>query len=139
MTLLDQRSAGPASEPVQTELSPFVERHLGPDPAQQRAMLQALGYSSLDAFVQAVVPSDILDESAPQAAMPAGVGEAAALAELREIADANQLRRSLIGLGYHDTVTPALIQRHVLENPAWYTAYTPYQAEIAQGRLEALL
>ena len=139
MTLLDQRSAGPASEPVQTELSPFVERHLGPDPAQQRVMLQALGYSSLDAFVQAVVPSDILDETAPQGAMPAGVGEAAALAELREIADANQLRRSLIGLGYHDTVTPALIQRHVLENPAWYTAYTPYQAEIAQGRLEALL
>jgi glycine dehydrogenase len=72
-------------------------------------MLQALGYSSLDAFVQAVVPSDILDETAPQAVMPAGVGEAAALAELREIADANQLRRSLIGLGYHDTVTPALI------------------------------
>jgi len=102
-------------------------------------MLEALGFTSLVAFVRAVVPGDILDGQPPIEAMPAGVGEADALDALRSIADANAVRRSLIGLGYHDTATPALIQRHVLENPAWYTAYTPYQAEIAQGRLEALL
>ena len=86
------------------------------------------------AFLADVVPEDILDESPPQGVLPPGCGEAEALAHLREIAASNDSRRSLIGLGYYGTATPALIQRHVFENPAWYTAYTPYQAEIAQGR-----
>jgi glycine dehydrogenase len=101
-------------------------------------MLKALGFKDLDAFLSAVVPANIFDSLPPVEALPRGCTEASALAELRGLADANQLRRSLIGLGYYDTVTPAVIQRQVLENPSWYTAYTPYQAEIAQGRLEAL-
>jgi glycine dehydrogenase len=117
-----------------------VERHLGPSPQELQAMLDRLGASDLEAFVAEVVPADILiDASAAAADLPLGVDEAQALNELRAIAATNQVRRSLIGLGYYGTVTPALIQRHVLENPCWYTAYTPYQAEIAQGRLEALL
>ena len=102
-------------------------------------MLAALGYSDMDAFLADVVPEDILDPAAPQDVLPSGCGEAVALNELSAIASNNESRRSLIGLGYFGTATPALIQRHVFENPAWYTAYTPYQAEIAQGRLEALL
>ena len=136
MTLLDQRTA--ASKTVQP-ISPFVRRHIGPEPQAVDQMLQALGFADLDAFIQAVVPGDILDPEPPCADLPEGVDEAPALAELRTIASCNQLSRSLIGLGYFETVTPALIQRQVLENPSWYTAYTPYQAEIAQGRLEALL
>ena len=119
---------------------PFVQRHLGPSPAEQRQMLAELGLANLDQLAAAVVPADIL--MAPEAAaegLPQPCGEPQALAELAELAATNVVRRSLIGLGYHGTVTPALIQRHVLENPAWYTAYTPYQAEISQGRLEALL
>ncbi|PZV22868.1 MAG: glycine dehydrogenase (aminomethyl-transferring) [Cyanobium sp.] len=120
--------------------SPFLERHLGPSPQELQAMLERLGASDLETFVAEVVPADILiDASAAAADLPLGVDEAQALGELRAIAATNQVRRSLIGLGYYGTVTPALIQRHVLENPCWYTAYTPYQAEIAQGRLEALL
>jgi glycine dehydrogenase len=103
-------------------------------------MLAELGLSSLDDLAREVVPSGIL--LTPEAAaegLPQAVSEAEALAELAEIAGRNGSQRSLIGLGYYGTATPALIQRHVLENPCWYTAYTPYQAEIAQGRLEALL
>ncbi|MEB3276485.1 MAG: glycine dehydrogenase (aminomethyl-transferring), partial [Cyanobacteriota bacterium] len=103
-------------------------------------MLAELGLASLEDLAAAVVPADILLPPAAAAEdLPQPCGEAEALAELQAIADRNQLRRSLIGLGYHGTATPAVIQRHVLENPAWYTAYTPYQAEISQGRLEALL
>jgi glycine dehydrogenase len=102
-------------------------------------MLQTLGYQHLDDFIKDVVPDDILDAAPPRDVLPAGCGEAEALADLGTIAAKNLVQRSLIGLGYHGTATPALIQRHVFENPAWYTAYTPYQAEIAQGRLEALL
>ena len=103
-------------------------------------MLEQLGASDLESFVAEVVPADILLDAATAAAgLPEGCDEAKALAELEQIAAANQLRRSLIGLGYYGCVTPALLRRHVFENPAWYTAYTPYQAEIAQGRLEALL
>jgi glycine dehydrogenase len=103
-------------------------------------MLAELGCGDLESFVAEVVPPDILlpPELAGQG-LPQGCDEAQALAELAQIAAANQTCRSLIGLGYAATVTPALLQRHVFENPAWYTAYTPYQAEIAQGRLEALL
>ena len=120
-------------------VSPFLERHLGPGNAEQRSMLKTLGYSDMAAFIADVVPSDILDEHPPSEAMPEGCSESEALEDLRRIVADNTVRRSLIGLGYHGTATPALIQRHVFENPAWYTAYTPYQAEIAQGRLEALL
>ncbi len=130
------RSAGTGS-PAD---SPFLPRHLGPSAADQDRMLERVGSADLESFVAEVVPADILlPPGAAEAGLPVGVGEAQALAELRTIAAANQVRRSLIGLGYAGTATPALIQRHVLENPCWYTAYTPYQAEIAQGRLEALL
>ena len=121
-------------------LSPFVARHIGPTAAEQASMLADLGLGSLEELIAEVVPEAIrLDAAAALEGLPAGCGEADALAELQQIAAANQVRRSLIGLGYHDCITPALLQRHVFENPAWYTAYTPYQAEISQGRLEALL
>ena len=118
----------------------FPIRHLGPDQEDRTQMLSELGLGSLEQLSEAIVPADIL-LSPDQAAegLPQPCGEAEALEELATIAAANRPGRALIGLGYHDTVTPALIQRHVLENPCWYTAYTPYQAEIAQGRLEALL
>ena len=119
--------------------SPFLQRHVGPSDAEQHQMLQALGYQHMDDFIKDVVPDDILDDAPPRDVLPPGCGEAEALADLGTIAAENRVQRSLIGLGYHGTATPALIQRHVFENPAWYTAYTPYQAEIAQGRLEALL
>jgi glycine dehydrogenase len=103
-------------------------------------MLSELGLDSLEALAAQIVPADILlPQAAAAEGLPFACGEAEALAELAQIAAANRTYRSLIGLGYHGTATPALIQRHVLENPCWYTAYTPYQAEIAQGRLEALL
>ncbi|MEB3332430.1 MAG: aminomethyl-transferring glycine dehydrogenase [Synechococcaceae cyanobacterium] len=118
----------------------FLGRHIGPSADDQRRMLGDLGFRSLDGLSEAVVPQDILITAAEAAAgLPQPCGETEALAELARIAARNQVQRSLIGLGYHDTATPAVIQRHVLENPAWYTAYTPYQAEISQGRLEALL
>ena len=118
----------------------FLQRHLGPSPAEQQQMLAELGLADLEALAAAIVPADILLPPAAAAeGLPQPCDEAAATAELAALASANQVRRSLIGLGYHGTVTPALIQRQVLENPSWYTAYTPYQAEISQGRLEALL
>ena len=118
----------------------FIGRHIGPSAAEQQRMLAELGASSLEALAAQVVPADLLlDPAASAAGLPEPCSEAQALAELAEIAAANQLQRSLIGQGYYGTATPALIQRQVFENPAWYTAYTPYQAEIAQGRLEALL
>ncbi|HEV7524058.1 MAG TPA: aminomethyl-transferring glycine dehydrogenase, partial [Acidimicrobiia bacterium] len=115
----------------------FVDRHIGPRADDQAAMLAALGYGSLDELVEAAVPSVIREP------VPLGLTEAEseteALAHLRELAGRNEVFTSLIGLGYHDTITPPVILRNVLENPAWYTAYTPYQPEISQGRLEALL
>ena len=115
----------------------FADRHIGPSEADQRAMLRALGYDSLDAFIAAVVPADIRLRGSLK--VPAARSEQEALAELRALAGQNQVYRSYLGMGYHDTHTPGVILRNVLENPGWYTAYTPYQAEIAQGRLEALL
>ena len=115
----------------------FAERHIGPSESDQRAMLRALGYDSLDTFIAAVVPADIRLRGSLKLA--AAKSEQDALAELRAIAGQNQVYRSYLGMGYHDTYTPGVILRNVLENPGWYTAYTPYQAEIAQGRLEALL
>ncbi|MEB3307581.1 MAG: aminomethyl-transferring glycine dehydrogenase [Cyanobacteriota bacterium] len=121
-------------------LSPFAARHIGLSEADQERMLAELGCRDLESFVSEVVPPTILlDPITASRQLPEGCCEALALAELQEIASANLGRRSLIGLGYAGTATPAVLQRHIFENPAWYTAYTPYQAEIAQGRLEALL
>ena len=130
------------TDPSVREHDFFVRRHVGTDSDTQRHMLEVLGYETLDQMIQAAVPSTILlenDAGEAASAVPQGATEPAALSELRELADRNTVRRSLIGMGYHGTHTPAVIQRNVLENPAWYTAYTPYQPEISQGRLEALL
>ena len=115
----------------------FVGRHVGPDAAETRAMLDVLGLDSLDQLIDKVIPASIL--SAAPLALPEGRSEPETLALLRTIADKNRVLRSFIGTGYHGTFTPTVILRNVLENPAWYTAYTPYQPEISQGRLEALL
>ena len=115
----------------------FPSRHIGPDASEQARMLAALGYDDLDAFTADVVPEVIRWHDG--LALPAGVSEAGALAELRRLGDANRPVTSMIGLGYAGTHTPGVILRNILENPAWYTAYTPYQPEISQGRLEALL
>jgi glycine dehydrogenase len=115
----------------------FVRRHIGPRPEETAAMLKLLGYADLDAMVDAAVPGPIRLGRALQ--LPAARTEHEALAALKDIASQNQVCRSYIGMGYYDCITPAVIQRNVLENPGWYTQYTPYQAEISQGRLEALL
>jgi glycine dehydrogenase len=115
----------------------FVPRHNGPSDADVKAMLAALGHPSLDALIDATVPANIRLSRA--LALPPAMSEQEALAAFRRMVAPNQVWRSFIGLGYSTTHTPAVIQRNVLENPGWYTAYTPYQAEIAQGRLEALL
>ena len=115
----------------------FVPRHIGPSAADTSAMLQTLGYPSLDALIDATVPTNIRFKRA--LALPAPMSEQDALAEFKALVSANEVWRNFIGLGYSTTHTPAVIQRNVFENPGWYTAYTPYQAEIAQGRLEALL
>jgi glycine dehydrogenase len=115
----------------------FAGRHIGPRPAETAEMLAAVGYDSLEALVEATLPEGV-HERAPMD-VPAAADESAVLALLRERAAANDVYTSMIGLGYYGTVTPAVIQRNVLENPAWYTAYTPYQPEISQGRLEMLL
>ncbi len=115
----------------------FVSRHIGPSDADVLAMLDALGYKSLDAFVDAVIPDSIRFRGTLD--VPAERSEQDALASFRAEMSGNQGWRSFLGMGYSGTHTPAVIQRNVLENPGWYTAYTPYQAEIAQGRLEALL
>ena len=122
--------------------SAFQHRHIGTDPAAQRHMLDALGYDSLTDLVHAAIPENIQIEhfrDVTDSLLPEPVTEAEALAELRELAGRNTVRRSMIGLGYYNTFTPAVIKRNVLENPSWYTAYTPYQPEISQGRLEALI
>ncbi|HEV3429890.1 MAG TPA: aminomethyl-transferring glycine dehydrogenase [Paraburkholderia sp.] len=118
----------------------FAARHIGPDTADQQAMLDALGFASRAALMDAVIPAQIRrKETLPLGPFAQPRSEAEAIAALRALADKNQVFRSYIGQGYYDTHTPAVILRNVLENPAWYTAYTPYQPEISQGRLEALL
>jgi glycine dehydrogenase len=114
----------------------FVCRHIGPSAEETAKMLAGLGFASLEAFIAAVVPPHI--RLARPLGLPEGRSEPAVLAELRALAAQNQVFRSCIGMGYSDCVTPPVIQRNILENPGWYTAYTPYQAEISQGRLEAL-
>lgn len=125
-----------AFENLQTS---FADRHIGTTPADQQAMLDVVGQPSLDALVRAAIPESIHVGPVADSVIPAAVGETEALAELRAKAGRNTVRRAMIGLGYHGTHTPAVIQRNVLENPSWYTAYTPYQPEISQGRLEALI
>jgi glycine dehydrogenase len=115
----------------------FYPRHIGPSESEQQEMLKLLGYDSLDAFIDAVVPADI--RLRRPLALPPGRDEREVLQALRRIALQNEPFRSYLGMGYHGCFTPPVVQRNILENPGWYTAYTPYQAEIAQGRLEALL
>src|ERR1700683_1138854 len=117
-------------------MTDFAARHIGPSQAAQQHMLAGHGYSSLGELTEAALPAGT---KAAELSLPAPLSEAEALAELRRMAGRNQLLTSMIGLGYYGTITPAVIRRNVLENPAWYTAYTPYQPEISQGRLEALL
>ncbi|PPH26389.1 glycine dehydrogenase (aminomethyl-transferring) [Rathayibacter rathayi] len=116
----------------------FESRHIGTDADAQRTMLAALGYDSVEALVTAAVPESIQVRDLARV-LPAPATETEALAELRALAARNTVRRPMIGLGYYGTHTPAVIKRNVLENPSWYTAYTPYQPEISQGRLEALI
>ena len=116
----------------------FADRHIGLDTDARQLMLDALRYPDLASMMDAAVPTAIR-QSSPLRTLPEPASEAEVLAELRAIADHNTVRRSLIGQGYYGTFTPAVIQRNVFENPSWYTAYTPYQPEISQGRLEALL
>src|ERR1044071_6611227 len=119
------------------DIDSFARRHIGPNEEERRAMLREVGFDSLDALIDATVPKDIRLNRELNLQQARSEGEA--LAELRAIAQRNKITRSFIGAGYYDCITPPVIQRNILENPGWYTAYTPYQAEIAQGRLEALL
>ena len=116
--------------------SEFIQRHIGPSEKEQTEMLEDLGLSSIDELVRQIVPDSILLRGDNK--LPDGCSEHEALTELKELAGRNKVKRSLIGQGYYGTITPPVIQRNVFENPAWYTSYTPYQAEISQGRLEAL-
>jgi glycine dehydrogenase len=118
-------------------LGEFVSRHIGPSAEERDEMARAAGYASLEELIAAVVPPSIARGAA--LGLPAGRSEAETLADLRALAGRNEIFRSFIGQGYYGTYTPSVILRNVLENPAWYTAYTPYQPEISQGRLEALL
>ena len=115
----------------------FSARHIGPSPDEQQRMLAVTGHASLDELTAAALPPGLADPHPLD--LPPAASEAEALAELRRLAGRNTVAQSMIGLGYYGTITPAVIRRNVLENPAWYTAYTPYQPEISQGRLEALL
>ncbi len=137
MSELSTLSTGHGLPPTLEPTDKFVHRHIGPTASETAQMLHELGFASLDAFIDSVVPAGIRLSEPLQ--IPAGVGEHEALATLRTIAGKNQVNRSYIGMGYSDCVTPPVILRNLLENPGWYTQYTPYQAEISQGRLEALL
>ena len=127
----------PASRAPSRAADSFVHRHIGPNAAEAEAMLELLGYDSIDALIDAAVPKRI--RMAKPLAIHEGMSEFEALKRLRQSASKNELYRSYLGMGYSDCITPPVVQRNILENPGWYTAYTPYQAEIAQGRLEALL
>src|SRR5437588_2364806 len=124
---IDLRQSGPD----------FARRHIGPNEKEAVEMLRSLGFENLDALIDATVPKNIrLDR---ELNLPEAKSENEALAELRATSKKNKIAKSFIGAGYSDSITPPVIQRNILENPGWYTAYTPYQAELAQGRLEALL
>ncbi|HEX5694570.1 MAG TPA: aminomethyl-transferring glycine dehydrogenase subunit GcvPA, partial [Arenimonas sp.] len=115
----------------------FLERHIGPNDAEVAHMLRTIGHDSLESLTDAIVPASI--RSAVPLALPEAISEVEAIAKIRQVASRNQVFRSFIGQGYYGTHTPNVILRNILENPAWYTAYTPYQAEISQGRMEALI
>ncbi len=115
----------------------FARRHIGPPESEAKSMLKSLGFDSIEAFTRSVVPPSIYFEKALD--LPAAKSETDALIELKALAEKNRRAKSYLGMGYSDCITPGVIQRNILENPGWYTQYTPYQAEIAQGRLEALL
>ncbi|MCH6255545.1 aminomethyl-transferring glycine dehydrogenase [Puniceicoccaceae bacterium K14] len=119
------------------KLDAFAPRHLGVSSAEATSMAQKIGFETVDALIDEAVPQSIRISEIP--GLPKPTGESAMLAELKEIASKNEVRRSYIGLGYANTLTPTVILRNILENPGWYTQYTPYQAEISQGRMEALL
>jgi glycine dehydrogenase len=120
------------------QYSSFERRHIGPTSSQENELLKALGYSDLTSFISDVVPRNIAMAKKLSDALPLPLNEVQAIDSLREIADKNLVFNSFIGCGYYGTITPPVVLRNVLENPAWYTAYTPYQPEISQGRLEAL-
>ena len=122
---------------LERPLDPFVRRHIGPGALETADMLRAVGYEDLDEFINAVVPESIRFRERLGLGRPSGEHEQ--LDRLQELADRNRIYRSYIGMGYYGTTVPAVIRRNVLENPGWYTQYTPYQAELAQGRLEALI
>src|SRR3982751_2498499 len=115
----------------------FVPRHVGPDEKDVAEMVKTIGHATLDELIEATVPPKIRWRDGLN--LPKGLTELEVLTYFRALAAKNQVFRSFIGMGYNDCVTPPVIQRNIIENPGWYTAYTPYQAEIAQGRLEALL
>ena len=121
-----------------TNYQGFEDRHIGPSASQEEEMLRVLGYDNLKTFISDVVPSNIAIETSLSETLGSAKSEVEVIAELRSLAEQNQVFTSLIGSGYYGTITPPVIKRNVLENPAWYTAYTPYQPEISQGRLEAL-
>jgi len=118
-------------------MSDFSDRHIGPRTADAEHMLKVIGYDSMDELLAAVVPDQI--RWWDRLELPPALSEDEALGHLRQLASANTVMTNMIGMGYSASHTPAVIRRNVLENPAWYTAYTPYQPEISQGRLEALL
>lgn len=120
-------------------LDRFDRRHIGIDAASQQQMLQAVGYDDVETLLGKAVPTAIAMQEVLNSAIPEPISEAEALAELRELASQNTVKKAQIGLGYFGTITPSPIKRNILENPSWYTAYTPYQPEISQGRLEALI
>src|ERR1700730_8068931 len=119
------------------DITDFSRRHIGPNQSETAEMLHAVGFENLDALINATIPKNI--RLTRELNLPGAKSEADALAELRAISKKNKVARSFIGAGYSDCIAPPVIQRNILENPGWYTAYTPYQAELAQGRLEALL
>src|SRR6267378_5858757 len=130
-------SKTPHGTPLPPHPDQFARRHIGPSAEETRQMLETLGLSSLKDLINQAVPAQIRLKQPLQ--LPGPRSEFEVLASLKEIAGQNQVFRSFIGMGYYDCITPAVIQRNILENPGWYTQYTPYQAEISQGRLEALL
>src|SRR3954447_25271034 len=132
MLMQSARPLGELENPTE-----FVPRHIGISEADEKRMLSVIGEASRRALIESIVPRSIARQDAMH--LPPAIGESAALAELKAIASKNQVFRSFIGQGYYGTFTPGVILRNVLENPAWYTAYTPYQAEISQGRMEALV
>ena len=128
-------SATPLSQ-LENE-SEFIARHIGISETDEQHMLSVIGLASKRALIESIVPASIARSQAMK--LPAPVTEAGALAELKAMAQQNKILKSFIGQGYYGTHTPGVILRNILENPAWYTAYTPYQAEISQGRMEALV